>query len=123
MWVPLVENNEHQGDGADYFIAKHINHLLQTAPETDTFLLGCTHYPLLIDKIIKHTPSHIKVVTQGQIVAQSLDNYLSRHSEIETVCGKNGSIRFLTTDDAATFEKQAALFLNQNIVAEQVGLL
>lgn len=123
MWVPLVESNEHHSDGADYFITKHINHLLQTAPATDTFLLGCTHYPLLLDKIIKHTPPNIKVVTQGQIVAQSLSNYLARHPEVETVCSKNSSLHFLTTDDAATFEKQAAMFLTQNIVAEHVDLV
>ncbi|TAE86623.1 MAG: glutamate racemase [Bacteroidetes bacterium] len=121
MWVPLVENNEYLGDGADYFIQKHIEQLLKQGPEIDTILLGCTHYPLLYDKIRKYTPAHITILTQGQIVANSLVNYLSRHSDLAKYCSTGGSRRFVTTDDAFSFEQQAGVFLGEPIKAEHLS--
>jgi glutamate racemase len=122
MWVPLVENNEYNHEGADYFIEKHINHLLHQSPEIDTILLGCTHYPLLLNKIKQYVPNHIKLVAQGEIVANSLANYLQRHPEMEMYCSKNGNTQFLTTDDAASFEQQAAIFLDKQITCSHVSL-
>ncbi|MFY8021747.1 MAG: glutamate racemase [Bacteroidia bacterium] len=118
MWVPLVENNEHKGDGADYFIKKHLDQILKKGPETDTLVLGCTHYPLLLDKIKKYLPPHIKVLAQGEIIAHSLKDYLQRHPEIESKCGKSGKLRFLTTDDNLIFDKMASIFFEREIVSE-----
>lgn len=118
MWVPLVENNEHKGDGADYFIKKHLDNILAKAPETDTLVLGCTHYPLLMDKIKKYLPAHIKVLAQGEIIAHSLKDYLKRHPEMENKCGKSGKLRFLTTDDHLIFDKMASIFFEKEIVSE-----
>lgn len=122
MWVPLVENNEHDTPGADYFIQKHINHMLAQQPQTDTFLLGCTHYPLLLNKIKHFTPPHVTILTQGNIVANSLADYLKRHPAIESVCSKQGNVQFLTTDDVPTFEKQGSIFLGEKLVANHVEL-
>ncbi|HMP30131.1 MAG TPA: glutamate racemase, partial [Saprospiraceae bacterium] len=79
LFVPLIENNEHINPGADYFIKKYIDNILQKDPKIDTLLLACTHYPVLADKIKSFLPHHINVVQQGPIVAESLKNYLSRH--------------------------------------------
>jgi glutamate racemase len=118
MWVPLVENNEHKGDGADYFIKKHLDNIFNKAPETDTLVLGCTHYPLLMDKIKKHLPENIKVLAQGEVIAHSLKDYLQRHPEIEGKCGKSGKLRFLTTDDNLIFDKMGSIFFEKEIHSE-----
>lgn len=114
MWVPLVENNESQSPGADYFIQKHINNLLDKDPLIDTVILGCTHYPLLMDKIKTFMPPHIQVIAQGEYVAHSLQNYLSRHPEMDERCTKGGTSRFLTTESTAKFKESASLFLQQD---------
>lgn len=113
MWVPLVENNEYASEGADYFVQKHIRQLLEKDPEIDTLILGCTHYPLLIDKIRRFTPPHVKVVPQGKYVATSLQDYLARHPEMDSRCTKGGSCRFLTTESTTKFEESASIFLRQ----------
>ena len=113
MWVPLVENNEFDSKGADYFVQKHINQLLEKDPEIDTLILGCTHYPLLMKKIREFTPAHIKIVPQGEYVANSLQDYFVRHPEMDKRCTKNGACRFLTTESTAKFEESASIFLQQ----------
>ena len=114
MWVPLVENNEYHSEGADYFVQKHIHQLLDKDPEIDTLILGCTHYPLLIEKIRQFTPSHIRIVPQGEYVAHSLQDYLKRHPEMDIRCTKGGTCRFLTTESTAKFEESASIFLCQD---------
>lgn len=114
MWVPLVENNEYASEGADYFIKKHIHQLLEKDPEIDTIILGCTHYPLLIEKIRQFTPSHIRLVPQGEYVAKSLEDYLKRHPEMDIRCSKGNTCRFLTTESTAKFEESASIFLRMD---------
>ncbi len=114
MWVPLVENNEYASEGADYFVQKHIRQLLEKDPKIDTIILGCTHYPLLIEKIRQFTPSHIRIVPQGEYVAHSLRDYLYRHPEMDIRCTKNGTCRFLTTESTAKFEESASIFLRMD---------
>lgn len=123
MWVPLVENNEYNSQGADYFIRKHINQLLEKDPLIDTLVLGCTHYPLLMEKIREFTPSHIHIVAQGEYVAHSLRDYLNRHPEMDTRCTKNGKTRFLTTESEQKFEESASIFLQEDqIKVESISL-
>lgn len=122
MWVPLVENNEHKGDGADYFIQKHIRNILSKNTDIDTLLLACTHYPLLKEKIEKHLPSHVKLITQGEIVAESLKDYLKRHPEIEQRISKQGKRVFITTDSADDFNNKASIFFNEEISARHISL-
>jgi len=122
MWVPLVENNEFNGPGADYFIQKHLDSLLTKDPQIDTLILGCTHYPLLIDKIKQFLPQGIAVFAQGEYVASSLKDYLLRHPEMDAKLTKNGTSRFLTTESAAKFAEAASIFLNQSIDVEQVAI-
>ena len=125
MWVPLVENNESQSEGADYFIRQHIERLLQNDPLIDTILLGCTHYPLLMDKIRKFTPSHIRIIAQGEYVAESLQDYLKRHPEMDNLCSQGGTCRFLTTESEQKFKESASIFLsqtNQELKIETISL-
>ncbi|MBR1595481.1 MAG: glutamate racemase [Phocaeicola sp.] len=119
MWVPLVEYNEFTTEGADYFIQKDIEELLHQDPQIDTIILGCTHYPLLLEKIRKYTPSHIQLISQGDYVAKSLQNYMECHPEMDARCTKQGLCRFLTTESVEKFEESAAIFLGQEKVAVQ----
>lgn len=122
MWVPLVENNEFENEGADYFIQKNINSLLSKDDKIDTIILGCTHYPLLINKIKKYLPSHITLLFQGEIVASSLADYLKRHAELEQKCSKGGSINFYTTDAPENFDKAASLFFGKTVQSKHLEL-
>ena len=122
MWVSLVENGEFESDGADYFIQKHIDNLLNQAPEIDTILLACTHYPLLIKKIQKYLPPHIQLVSQAEIVVKSLKAYLERHPEIEKKCLKNHQRRFLTTDSSELFNRNSELFFGQKVESQHLKL-
>jgi glutamate racemase len=120
MWVPLIENNEHLGDGADYFVAKYIDALLRESGDIDCILLACTHYPLLIPKIRKIVPEGINLVVQGDIVAQSLTTYLHNHPEMESRINKTGDRHFYTSGDTAMFDEQASIFFGSAVVSAQV---
>ena len=122
MWVPLVENNEFDSPGADYFVQKRIGNLLRKDPEIDTIILGCTHYPLLLNKILKYTPRTIKIIPQGDYVAASLKKYLQRNESIEANCTRKGTCRVLTTESVEKFEESASIFLRDRIVAERITL-
>ena len=122
MWVPLVENGEHESPGASYFVKQHLDRLFQRDPLIDTLILGCTHYPLLINQIRKHSPLGLQIVVQGKLVAESLSDYLQRHPEIEELCSKGGSCRYLTTEAEEKFEEMASVFSHTSIRVEQVHL-
>ncbi|MBR4757729.1 MAG: glutamate racemase [Bacteroidaceae bacterium] len=122
MWVPIIENMEFQSEGADYFVQKYINQLLENDPDIDAIILGCTHYPLLYDKIRHYTPDHIQLISQGEYVATSLRNYLERHPDIDHCTTRGGVTRFYTTEHPASFEENAAVFLGRNIKAERIIL-
>lgn len=122
LWVPIIENNEHNSDGADYFVRKNLENLLKSDPEIDTLMLGCTHYPLMLDKIKKYTPSGITIISQGELVAASLSDYLKRHPEMDAKCTKNSSIRYFTTESVDKFSSSASIFLNEAIVAEHLDI-
>lgn len=122
MWVPLIENNEHNSEGADFFIRKNIAQLMSTDALIDTVMLGCTHYPLLLDKIKSLLPDTINVISQGEIVAKSLRDYLQRHTEMDERCTKNSTIRYLTTESIDKFASSASIFLNEEIKAEHLDL-
>ena len=122
MWVPLIENNETHNAGCDFFITKYIDALLAQNDSIDTVILGCTHYPLIFDKIRACLPKHIALLSQGHVVAASLQDYLRRHPEIESVCSRHGRCTYLTTESPAKFMETATLFLHDDIVAEQIEL-
>ena len=122
LWVPLVENNEADSEGADYFVRKYIDTLLCKDPEIDTIILGCTHYPLLLNKIRQFTPSHIRLVTQGEYVSRSLKDYLFRHPEMDERCLKNARCEFLTTESVEKFRESASLFLHQDVHVRSITL-
>ncbi|WP_455641079.1 glutamate racemase [Parabacteroides sp.] len=122
MWVPLVENNEFNSPGSDYFVKKHLDHILSVDPMIDTLVLGCTHYPLLIDKIKQYLPEGITVFAQGEYVAESLKDYLKRHPEMDRKLTRHGECRFLTTESADKFTEAASVFLNGRIEVEQIAI-
>lgn len=122
MWVPLIENGEADSPGADYFVRQYIDQLLQRDPLIDAIILGCTHYPLLINKIRQYTPAHIHLIPQGEYVARSLADYLRRHTDMEASITRGATARFLTTEHPDSFAASATRFLDQPILAEHTTL-
>ena len=122
LWVPLIENNEYDAPGADYFVKKRIDTLMMRDPKIDSVILGCTHYPLLLDKILKHTPRGVRVIPQGEYVAASLKDYFVRHPEMDAVCTKHATCRYLTTENSGKFRESARLFLHEDVEVETITL-
>ncbi|WP_207420540.1 glutamate racemase [Desertivirga brevis] len=122
MWVPLVENNEFNSNGADYFIQKNLNNILEKVSDIDTLILACTHYPLLLGKIKQYLPGNVQVVSQGGLVAASLKDYMVRHPEIERLCSKGGISEFYTTESTESFNEKAAIFLGHQVFSKHLAL-
>jgi glutamate racemase len=122
MWVPIVENGECDGDGADYFVRKNIEHIFAADPQIDVLALACTHYPLLEAKIRKYLPPGVVLFSQGAYVAASLKDYLKRHPEMAGRLSTGGECRFLTTESPEKFAEAASLFLSRDIDVEQIVL-
>ncbi len=122
MWVPLIENNEHLKEGADYFVKEYVDALLAKAPAIDAILLACTHYPLLIPKIQALLPEGFKLIAQGDIVAESLVKYLSNHPEIESTLTKEAEKRFFTSGDYLVFDRNASIFFDEPVSSQQINL-
>ena len=122
FWVPLVEYNEADSPGADYFVKKRIDEIMRKDPDIDTIILGCTHYPLLMPKILKYLPTGVRVVPQGEYVAESLKNYLERHPNIEAKCSKGASAHYLTTENPNKFKEQAQIFLHEPVEVRKITL-
>lgn len=122
MWVPLVENKEYNSPGADYFVKKNIDNLLLKDPNIDTVILGCTHYPLLLDKINSYLPVGVKALPQGKYIAESLKDYLVRHPEMDEVCLKNRQTKYYTTESVQKFSEAATIFLNKKVDVERINL-
>lgn len=122
IWVPLVENNETDSPGTDYFVSKNINNLLSADPEIDSIILGCTHYPLLLPVIRKFVPENVHLLEQGKLVSSKLVEYLQRHPDMDQRCSKSGIVKYFTTENEEVFEKNATTFLGRNIKSEKVLL-
>lgn len=122
LWAAIVEANEADSPGADYFVKKRIDQLMGQDPKIDAVILGCTHYPLLLPKIKSHIPDGVEIISQGHYVAESLENYLQRHPEIEKHCTKNGQTRYFTTENPEKFQESARIFLQQKIFAQHIDL-
>lgn len=122
MWVPLIENDEYDKPGADYFVRQHLDHILAMDKDIDTLLLACTHYPLLIDKILQYIPLHVRIVAQGEIVAQSLAAYLQRHNGMASQLRGNGEQVFYTTDSTTDFDAHATRFFGRKITSKHLDL-
>ena len=122
LWVPLVENNETTGDGAKFFVDKYIGRLFEAAPDVDTIVLGCTHYPLLLPLIEEAVGGRARILTQGEIVARSLADYLSRHPEIDSRCSRGGSATYLTTENPEKFVGLARIFLDEDVTVNHIDI-
>ena len=120
FWVPLVEYNEADSPGADYFVKKRIDQMMRMDPDIDTVILGCTHYPLLLPKIHKYIPRGIRIISQGEYVAGSLQRYFERHPDMEARCTRNGGVHYLTTENPEKFKEQAQLFLHEPVEVENI---
>lgn len=122
LWVPLIENNEHTSHGADFFVKKNLHTIFEKGPDIDVILLACTHYPLLKDKIQEYLPVSVKLISQGEIVAESLATYLQRHPEMENRCSKNGHREFYTTDSTEDFDSHATIFYGEPVMSKHMDL-
>ena len=122
FWVPLVEYNEADSPGADYFVKKRIDQIMRLDPQIDTLILGCTHYPLLMPKILKYLPQGVRVVPQGEYVAESLKAYLERHPQMEQRCVRGGTVSYLTSENPEKFKEQAQIFLHEPVEVENISL-
>jgi glutamate racemase len=122
IWVPLVENNEIDSPGAEYFVSKNVNNLLSADPEIDSIILGCTHYPLLLNVIRKFVPEGIQLLEQGKVVSNKLVEYINRHPEMDSRCSKSGIVKYYTTENVETFEKNAATFVGHRVKSEKIIL-
>ena len=122
FWVPLVEYNEADSPGADYFVKKRIDEIMRKDPQIDALILGCTHYPILMPKILKYLPTGVRIVSQGEYVAESLADYLARHPQIEQRCSQGATARYLTTENPTKFKESAQVFLNEAIDVENITL-
>lgn len=122
FWVPLVEYNEADSPGADYFVKKRVDQLLRLDAQIDTIILGCTHYPLLLPKINKFIPRGVRIVSQGEYVAESLRQYFERHPNMEQRCTKGGHVHYLTTENPDRFKESAQLFLHEPVEVENISL-
>lgn len=123
MWVPLIEYGEYNSAAADFYVKKYLDQLLAQSPDIDTILLACTHYPLLMDKIKENLPGHINVIAQGDIVADSLADYLQRHPEMEMRITRGAGMQFFTTDSAEDFNEHATTFFGQKVNAQHLHLV
>lgn len=122
LWAAIVEANEADSPGADYFVSKRINQLMRKDPDIDTIVLGCTHYPLLMSSIVKHIPDGVRIVPQGKYVADSLKNYLDRHAQMESMITKGGTCQYLTTESEDKFQDSALIFLHEKVNVRHVDL-
>ncbi|MBR0273068.1 MAG: glutamate racemase [Bacteroidaceae bacterium] len=122
FWVPLVEYNEADSPGADYFVKKRIDQIMREDPQIDAIILGCTHYPLLMPKILKYLPTGVRIIPQGEYVAESLKSYLDRHPEIDQRCSKTATVHYLTTENSDKFKEQAQIFLHESIDVDNITL-
>lgn len=122
LWVPLVENGEADGPGADYFISKYLDAILAQSPRIDTLVLGCTHYPLLVDKIRAYVSPSMRILSQGEIVARSLADYLIRHPSLEARLSRTGRLSFYTTETPASFERLAGIFFEHALKASHLDV-
>lgn len=122
FWVPLVEYNEADSPGADYFVKKRMDALARKDALIDTIILGCTHYPLLMPKIEKYKRPGVRIVAQGEYVANSLKDYLKRHPEMNAMCTKTGTCRYFTTENPIRFQESAQVFLHEKIQVSHVDL-
>lgn len=122
FWVPLVEYNEADSPGADYFVKKRIDQLMRLDPQIDAVILGCTHYPLLMPKIVKYVNPGVRIIPQGEYVAESLKNYFVRHPEMESRCTKGGNVEYLTTENPDKFRESAQIFLHEHVDVKNITL-
>ncbi|MCL1944146.1 MAG: glutamate racemase [Candidatus Azobacteroides sp.] len=122
MWVPIIENNEYSGGGADYFVKKYLDKILKEDALIDLLILGCTHYPLLINKIKEYIPERVKLLFQGEYVAESLADYLKRHPEMDEKCTKNSNTRFYTSESPDKFAEMTSIFLKEQVKAEHINM-
>ncbi len=122
FWVPLVEYNEADSPGADYFVKKRIDEIMHKDPQIDALILGCTHYPILMPKIKKYLPAGVRIISQGQYVAESLADYLARHQKIEQRCSKGATTQYLTTENPSKFKESAQIFLNEAVEVNNITI-
>ena len=122
LWASIVEAGEADSPGADYFVKKRIDMLLRKDPDIDAIILGCTHYPLLMNSIVTHVPPGVRIIPQGEYVANSLRSYLDRHKSLESMLTRGGGCQYLTTESEEKFSETARIFLHEQVNVKHVDL-
>lgn len=122
LWAAIVEAGESESEGAEFFVRKRITQLLEKDPQIDTIILGCTHYPLLMNALRKAVPPGVNIVAQGEYVARSLEDYLHRHPDIDANCSRGGTAQFFTTESPERFKECAAMFLHEDVNVQHIDL-
>lgn len=122
MWVPLVETGESDSPGADYFVRKHLDNLFAKDDMIDAIILGCTHYPILKPKMKRLLTPTINVISQGEYVAKSLEDYLNRHPEMNSKLSREGSVTYYTTECPEKFSDLASIFLSDRIESQYIKI-
>ena len=122
LWASIVEAGEADSPGADYFVKKRIDMLLRKDPDIDAIILGCTHYPLLMNSIVTHVPPGVRIIPQGEYVANSLRSYLERHKSLESMLTRGGGCQYLTTESEEKFSETARIFLHEQVNVKHVDL-
>ncbi len=122
LWAAIVEAGEADSPGADYFVAKRIGQLMRKDPAIDTIVLGCTHYPLLMNAVVKNVPDGVRIVSQGTYVADSLADYLTRHPDMRARITEGGTCRYLTTESEERFSEVATIFLHERANVTHIDL-
>jgi len=122
LWAAIVEANEGDSPGADYFVKKRIDQLMRLDSQIDTIVLGCTHYPLLMNSIVRNLPDGVRALPQARYVAESLRQYLVRHADIDSRLTKGGSCRYYTTESADRFSETALIFLHEHVEVSHIDL-
>lgn len=122
LWAAIVEAGEAESEGAEFFVKKRISQLLDKDPDIDAIILGCTHYPLLMKALKKAVPEGVSIIPQGELVADSLKQYLLRHPEMDKMCSKNSTTLYYTTENPERFKECAAMFLGSEVKVDRVEL-
>lgn len=113
LLVPLIEEHWHHKPEALSILKKYLKPI--KSYNCDTLILGCTHYPLMYKHFKRYMGKKVKVLDSGEIVADSLADYLQRHPEIEKLLTQNGERKYLTTDCPDAFKNFANRELKLNI--------
>ena len=120
LLVPLIEEGWHNSVPAIMILKKYLRPLKQT--KINTLILGCTHYPLIEEKIKRIMGKNVSVINPGRIVADAISRLIEKNSPLSTILSLNNTTTFLTTDNAERFRTFATRFWGEPIEVSTIHL-